>query len=495
MSGDAGGIIIGLIAAPALLAGAAAVGVAYGAIKVGQFLVEAALSHAKKKKAEKVLAVGKCSADLDAMYAQMQKIVQAQADSFSAISLETEKKLQAAAKVQQKQLEAPTDLAAVNSQIQKGHEAIAAAMQEHKAKVQKEVIAQGQQKLQEAAKALEESHSALAKAVAWQKQDAASQAAQKSAAYALLRDAEASLGVMKKLVATYGDAALQEQYATMQEAYTKADENYKAGMYEAVFSSCRSLVRQIAMAVAAQQMAQMELDTYSAQVQAQMAGLLTEMESRRYFTYVEETTKNDYEEDLDDFCQGQYAKMQELLEKKFRQLQQAKTLYEVQKLETELESKLQPQAVQIMQVAHQVMLGYHEKMKVMQVIIKFMRSQGYKVDWATPVGEDLSQKTVVNFTSGHGSSISVTLDNNAETGDIARIAMELLTFYEGGSEATEKEKQDLRDKLNKALQEAGIQGAIGCQGSVGQSSSHGELSTEENVANQPARPVVKPVEE
>ena len=68
MSGEAGGVLIGgaiaLAVAPVVIAGAAAVGLAYGAIKVGGFLGRHALDYAAERRREKELVVSQCSTQL-----------------------------------------------------------------------------------------------------------------------------------------------------------------------------------------------------------------------------------------------------------------------------------------------------------------------------------------------------------------------------------------------------------------------------------------------
>ena len=106
-------------------------------------------------------------------------------------------------------------------------------------------------------------------------------------------------------------------------------------------------------------------------------------------------------------------------------------------------------------------------MHALEIVADFMTEQDYQMDWAMPVGGDVSQKLVVHFVQKMtGNTISVTLDNDIESGDIAKMAMEILTFYGNGRPVTENEKKELRDNLNAALNKAGFSGALGCQGHV-----------------------------
>ena len=79
MSGEAGGVLVGgvvaLAVAPVVIAGAATLGLAYGALKIGGFLGKQALDYAAEKKREKELVVGQCSVQLDSLYSQMRSVV------------------------------------------------------------------------------------------------------------------------------------------------------------------------------------------------------------------------------------------------------------------------------------------------------------------------------------------------------------------------------------------------------------------------------------
>ena len=87
MSGEAGGVLIGgaiaLALAPVVITGAAALGLAYGAIKVGGYLGKYALDYAAEKKREKELVVGQCSVQLDSLFSQMRSVVREETDAHA----------------------------------------------------------------------------------------------------------------------------------------------------------------------------------------------------------------------------------------------------------------------------------------------------------------------------------------------------------------------------------------------------------------------------
>ena len=137
------------------------------------------------------------------------------------------------------------------------------------------------------------------------------------------------------------------------------------------------------------------------------------------------------------------------------------------------------------------MNGYYQRLHVLEVVADFMSEQDYKMDWAMPVGGDASQKLVVHFVQKlTGNTISITLENDADSGDIANMAMEVLTFYGSGREVTEEEKRELRDHLTTALHKAGLGGMLSCKGHVNQPSDQVALNQKETVRNMKAEKII-----
>lgn len=488
MSGDSGGIILGLIAAPIVLAGAAAAGVAYGAFKIGEFLVKSAISYAKKKAADKALVVNNCSADLEAMYQQMQQVVLQQAKSYEKLTAATQKKLNDATKDMHKLAQtADLDVELMNQQLAQSHAVIAANLNAHADAARKDIVQQGQTQLNACADALQKAQDTRANLAVWKQAGAAAKAEQKALAYAALRDAKASLALMENLLKDYPMAAFSERCKALKEAYTAANSSYELEAYETAYTGFSAITRQVAMEVSAQQMAQMELDFAAMQLQARVSGLESELAQRRYMAYSAEGDDHVYDEDLDEFSQGELAKVQQAVQALRLKAASPTARYQIQKLNRECE-QLEARAQQVLTVAQQVLLGYHEKLKLMNVIQTFMESQNFTTEWAAPVGGDPSQKLVVNFSNTvSGSTVSVTLDSNASTGDISRMALELLTFYDNGKPVTEAEKKALRDQLNAALADAGFAGATTCTGRVNQPSAQTQMSTEDGVLKEQVR--------
>jgi len=263
-------------------------------------------------------------------------------------------------------------------------------------------------------------------------------------------------------------------------------------MYEASFTGSRTVIRKVAMSVAAQQAEQMELDFAAMQLQARLEGLIEEMKQRRYLHIpAAPGCTEDLDEDLNEYSQGQYAKTQELLEEKLDAIRNPANYTAVWVLTHEFENELEPKAMKVIEVSQRVMQGYHEKLWVLDAVEEFMEGQNYLMDWAAPVGDDMSQKLVVHFVNEKSkSSISVTLDDEATAGNVAKMAMEVLTFYSNGNPVSEEEKAQLRKELNLALQKAGVMGSISCQGNKHQPSSKPQLDTEDGVLSEPVKKIL-----
>lgn len=494
MSGDAGGLIAALVLAPVVLAGAAVVGVAYGALHAGGYLLKGANNYAQKKKKEKQLVVDNCSAELDGIYRKMESVIQNQADAFSTLSAKTSAQIDRIAKeLQAEANNAPAaDLAALNKTLDKARDAMTKSMHAHSEVVKTDILDKGREDLVRCAKALESADAAKADLVEWKTHNAAALAQQKAAAYDALRDARASVKLMQKLAAASRNDAFRLQTQTMEEACIDAGKKFVDGMYEASFTGSRAVIRQVAMNVASQQAEQLELDFAAMQLQARMEGLIAELEQRRYLHIpTASDCDEDLDEDLNDYSQGKYAEIQALLAKKLDEIRNPANYTSVWKMTQEFENELEPRATHIVEVSQQVMQGYHEKLRILDAVEEFMESQNYQMDWAAPVGDDMSQKLVVHFVNKQAkSSISVTLDSEATAGSVAKMAMEVLTFYSNGNPVSEAEKAQLRQELNLTLKKAGVMGSISCQGQMNQPSSKPEMNTEAGVLAEPIQRIL-----
>ena len=198
--------------------------------------------------------------------------------------------------------------------------------------------------------------------------------------------------------------------------------------------------------------------------------------------------------DLNHFSQGKYKQMIVSLQEMISDLDKGgscSNAYEVMRQMEHFDRTVEPEARHIIEYSRKIMKGYYDRLHVLEVVADFMTEQDYKMDWAMPVGGDASQKLVVHFIQKMtGNTVSVTLDNDVESGDIAKMAMEVLTFYGNGRPVTEDEKRELREHLNEALNKAGLSGSLGCQRNVDRPSDQVEMDQKEAVKNMPTRSIV-----
>ena len=123
----------------------------------------------------------------------------------------------------------------------------------------------------------------------------------------------------------------------------------------------------------------------------------------------------------------------------------------------------------------------------MQIAGNYMKEQGYVMEWAQPVGDDVTQKLVVHFREpGSGNTIAVSLDEQAGAEDIGRMAMEVMFYYANGRPVSEAEKKAVREGMMGALREAGLSGGLECTGCVNQEASDKTMDSAEALRSLPA---------
>ena len=139
------------------------------------------------------------------------------------------------------------------------------------------------------------------------------------------------------------------------------------------------------------------------------------------------------------------------------------------------------------------LIKYYDRLAALDVIADAMKEQNYKIDWALPEGDDPTQKMVVHFTNRvSGNTVSVTLDQDMDSADIKRLAMDILFYYERGDYVSEVEKGRVRKFLNDKLTEAGLTADVDhCKGAVNKPSSKTEYSQEKNVIEKQPRRLFK----
>lgn len=497
MSGESGGAIVGgilaIAVAPYIIAGAAAIGVAYGAIKIGGFLIGEAADYAAEKKREKELVVDRCSTELDSLFADMRSVVREETASHTEfakkISLEFEKH----GKSLKESCEGKTDVAFIEKEISISKEAIKIGLSEEAASFRKEIMEAGEARMKACVAKIDASNAEKEALIDWADKSEAKVALQESMAISMLRDAEATFKVIESMAKSSKDAAFAAQVKSIEASLRTARSMMDAHMYQGVVSNAKTVIRNGAMLASEQVQSELEMDMIAMALKAKIMGLIDELNAQRYMEFVDESTerKKKVKVDLNSYSQGKYEQMLKDLQEMADSVTGLTTEAEVEKTEAKFTDEVEPEAHRIVDCSIQVMQAYYDKIHALEVVADFMTQQDYKMDWVMPVGGDRSQKIVVHFVQNKtGNTISITLDKDISAGDLAKMSMEILTFYGDGRTVTEEEKKRLREHLNKALADAGYSGQLACTGKVGQASERVELNDRESVQKMDVTPVV-----
>lgn len=489
MSGEAGGVLVGgaaaLLIAPVVIAGAAALGLAYGAIKVGVSLGKHAADYAREKKREKELVVNQCSTQLESMFEQMRSVVRDAEDQHVKYANEMSRQFHAVGEELKSTQDEKPSAEELDKKIAGSRSAIQSELQKKSAAFREQMLEGSRKGLSECVRTIEKSNAEKGEIVQWADKTAAAEAMQRAAAADMLRDAEASYRVLDSMAKSGRDEAFRNQVGKVRSSLERARDQMARGMYQAAFSSARAVIRESAMLASEHVQDELEMDMLVMELQAKVEGLCEEMKNHQCFSFFDETRQKQVNVDLNRFSQGKYAEMIKSLQDILNKSGSCSSPTEVKLLTEDFDNNVEPEARRIIQRSLEIMTGYFDRLRVLDVVADFMTQQDYKMDWAMPVGGDASQKLVVHFIQKTtGNSVSVTLDHDADSENIARMAMEVLTFYENGRPVTEQEKQTLREHLNNALHEAGLSGSLGCQERKDQPSARVEMAQKEAVRKQ-----------
>ncbi len=500
MSGEAGGVLIGgsiaLAVAPVIIAGAAAAGLAYGAIKIGGFLGKHAIDYAAEKKREKELVVGQCSVQLESLYSEMRAVVRDEANAHAKYAEQMAKQFQTMGEELKSICDTSPSVEILDKKIETDRNMVRSKLGEESAKIRKNIIADGQKRLSECVEVIQKSNKEKAELVQWADNSMAATTLQRSVAAEMVRDAEASYKVLHSMARSSQDTTFQTQVKNIFVSLERVRMMMDQGMYQGALSNARSVIRESAILASEHVQNELEMDMLVMELHAKIEGLWEEMKAQRSLTFCDETKRNKkkVKVDLNNFSQGKYKEMLEKLQDLMMELERegsSSSVYEITSQIKHFDEEIEPKARHIMEYSQKIMRGYYERLHVLEIVADFMTEQDYKMDWAMPVGGDASQKLVVHFIQEiTGNTISVTLDNDAAADNIAQMAMEILTFYDNGRPVTENEKKELRENLNAALHKAGLGGTLGCQSHVDQPSDQVGMEHKATVKNMPVKSIV-----
>lgn len=500
MSGEAGGVLIGgaiaLALAPVVITGAAALGLAYGAIRVGGYLGKHALDYAAEKKREKELVVGQCSVQLDSLFSQMRSVVREETDAHTRYAEQISKQFRTIGTEMKAVYDQKPSVEVLDRKIANSRNIINQKLSEEGKVVRRTIIDKGQKQISQCIEVIEKSNAEKAEIIKWADKSVAAVSMQKNVATEMLRDADAAYRVLDNMAKSSNDHVFRNQVHNIQTTLQRAKAMMDQEMFQSAFSNARTVIRESAILAGEHVQNELEMDMLVMELKAKVEGLAEELKAQRYLEFYDETKRNKkkIKVDLYNFSQGKYKKMLDTLQELSAKLDRegsSTSVYEVEKMMKHFEDEVEPEARHIVDYSYKIMKGYYDRLHALEIVADFMTEQDYQMDWAMPVGGDVSQKLVVHFVQKMtGNTISVTLDNDVGSGDIAKMAMEILTFYGNGRPVTENEKKELRDNLNVALNKAGFSGALGCQGHVNQSSDQVEMNKKETVKNMPTTQIV-----
>ncbi len=440
----------------------------------------------QRRQREEQLALNNCSRELDSLYENMRNTVREERLANEAYQEQMANRFERIAEELNNIGTQQVTAEMLDSRIAQSRKQINAEYTKQR-EAFKAQIDKGNAAISQTIAKIDQSNAEKQQLVQWEQQTAAAIQMQRAAAESALRDAEASVKLLKSMAESDGDIEFRRKAGSIEAAYNRARSMFDQSMYQGSFANARTVIRETAMTVSEHIQEQLEADVLENQLRARLEGLLEELAQRRFIVFNNGARADKRQEkgDLYKFSQGKYKETVQSLEQQLEVLDAKSgtlTGYELNKAIEEFDNETQPSAKRMVDKSVNIMRGYYERLIALDVIADFMTEQNYTMQWAAPVANDLSQKLVVNFRQNNtGNEISVTLDNDFDSGDLSKMAMEVLTFNGSGQPVSETEKQRLRSMLNKKLEQAGLKGNIACSGNVNRESDRKEYTSKEQV--------------
>ena len=493
MSGEGGGIILGgmiVMAVAPVVIGAAAV----GAAAVGAYhLARLGYGAAKKSSDRKQLRVENCSAELSGLFDGLNRRLQEQREAEEALRERASRQVE----------EAVRDLEsfrAANPSTEKMTRRTAAFREEmHRLFVesrQEEVAVireQSRKDLQTIISARDRVAGQNDRLVQWEQQTEAARAAQRVYASGLLRDAEASVNLARSMRGQYPVGSFDKEVTALENSLAAAKEAFEKGLFQSSASQSQAIVSRCAVVLTENEQAAIEAMELQTDLLILVESLEKEVSARRKVTFdlpdIRTRTFRKVEEDLNDFSQGEFEKLQGSIQA-LRGRLQTNGLSEAELLVVRRQYEvLRKNANTILSRSAAELVKYYDRMSALEVIADAMKEQNYTVDWALPEGDDPTQKLVVHFTNKvSGNTVAVTLDQEMGAENVKKLVMDILFYYESGDSVTEEEKERLRRFLDEKLTGAGLVSDVNhCRGAKNQPSSNTAYMEETTVMEQTPR--------
>ena len=494
MSGDGAGILIGALfligALPYILATAAAVAAAAGAIKVGKAAFSAAADHHQKVKLE----VDECSAELSGLYAKLDAAVAKQDQMGDAFYKNLDEQMKAIEATTNEAVAASTQESVAEAQAllrdvrDRTSQALGAQRTEEFARIRRETEAETNKIMGE----LRHAQQVRVEAADWSLRTEAAQAQQRALAQSLIRDAKASIKLLRTMADSDGDPAFSAKVGVLEGSLETAETSLANGLLQASATSAQQIITRSATLALQHERTRSDRDFSRAALRGRLEGLRAELESLEWMDYVDERFGH-VTEHMDDFTQGAFSKLMEDIDAQLEAISGDEgRLMSPELLELRLagvEDELIPRADTVVRTGHERFAQFYERLHALSILEQHMKEQGYVCDWKQMAGDDATQKAVVHFTEPvTGNSIAVALDDeDPDKAELDRMAMEVMFYFANGQVVTEPEKERIRQGMLEALASEGLGGHVACTGSVNAESSDQTMRDQQSVQELPVR--------
>ena len=497
MSGEGGGIIVGgiiaMMIAPVII-GAAAIGAAaVGAYHLGRLGYRAAKRSSERKK----LRVDQCSADLSQLYNGINQRLEEQRKAENALMEKASAQVEAAGKDLEAFRAANPSTEQMTRRTIAFRENVQRVFMENRQQevnLIREKTGQDMQKLIAAAAKAARQREDL---VQWEEKTEAAKNAQRVYASGLLRDAQASVRLAQGMKGQYPGSSFEQEVAVLEDSLSKAQAAFDNNLFQSSSAQAQAIVTRCAQTLVEYEQAANENMQLQTDLLILTESMEAEVKERRNVTFeisdLKTKTPRTVTEDLDDFSQGEFEKLQESI-RILREKLQGPVLSEGELLRLRRQYDIvRKNANIIMNKSSEELVRYYDRMSALEVISDAMKEQNYVVDWALPEGDDPTQKLVVHFTNKiSGNTVTVTLDNDMTARDVRNLALNIMFYYDSGAPVPEPEKKRIRKYLDQKLNEAGLISDIDhCTGAVNEPCSNTIYANEESVMEKTPRPVFR----
>lgn len=494
MSGDGAGILIGaalLIGAlPFILAAAAAVAATIGVVKIGGAIISAAVDHHEKVQLE----VNECSAELSGCYAKLEAAMAKQDQMGDELYKQLGEQLNAIEAEANQAIKASKEesVAGAEKILRDVREQTSHVMnqqrQEELARIRKETKAETDAIMSE----LRQAQQVRIEAADWKLQTEAAKAQQKALAQSLLRDAKASINLLRTMANSDGDPAFSAKVAVVEDTLKTAEASLDSGLVQVAATNAQTVITRSAALALEHEQQRSERDFARAAVRCRLEGLQAELLELECMDFVDERFGH-VTEYMDDFTQGAFSNLMDDIEAELEAISGDRgRLLSPGMLDLKMqyvENELIPRADAVVKTGHSRLAQFYERLHALAVLEQHMKEQGYQCDWKQMAGGDATQKAVVHFTEPiTGNSIAVSLDDeDSDSSDLNRMAMDVMFYFANGQVVTEPDKERIRNGMLNALAAEGLSGNVACTGSVGTESSDQTMREQTTVEKLPVK--------